>query len=312
METKGNVRRRRKERLRELTEQSNLSIQTTDAGSPETSRYKNNRQGRTYELRDSEGHMLREEGYPLYTRNGLERDPEQVWKEKEQTMFSKSILGRELVNTPDIDKGQARGPGRIFRLQLTASLLIFVLLWGLFHYPRPTTAPARQEVASVMMKEWNFAAVSTWYQSKFGTIPSFLPTFRSKKAPEAEPAGAKRATPLNLPARSAIVSVFSPSHPWLELSTVVGTPVSAMDAGLVSFVGKQEGVGYTVTIRHMGGIESTYGLLDPIRLAQGDWVKIGETIGMATRNAATGKGAFSFAIAKDGDYVNPAEWIPFD
>lgn len=308
METKGNVRKRRKERLKALTINSGAGgkeLQSKPADLKINTSWRDS-------VAEQENAYLQEGGYPLYSRYPLERDPEQVWKEKEERMFSGSLLGRTPPSTPGKENGQARGPGRTFRIQLVASVLIFALVWGLFQFPYPLTEKARSEISQAAEREWNFAAISAWYESKFGAAPSFLPTFRSGGQPEASAATAKRQAALHTPARATVATGFSAKHPWLELQTAVGSPVAAMEAGLVSLVSQQEGSGYTVTIRHMGGLESTYGLLAPIRLEQGDWVKNGETIGMAMKNTATGKGTFTFALSQDGTYVNPAEWISFD
>jgi stage IV sporulation protein FA len=307
VETKGNIRKRRKERLKALSVGNRaVDKQKEQVGGP-ASKYG---QG---PLAKQEKAFLQEGGYPLYSRYPLERDPEQVWKEKEEHMFSRSLLGQPLTAANQKDAGQARRPGRTFRLQVLASALIFVLVWGLFQFPHPLTEKARNEIAQAVEREWNFAAISAWYESKFGAAPSFLPTFRFGGQPEASAAAAKqRQATLHTPAQAKVAATFSAKHPWLELQTVVGSPVTAMESGLVTLVSQQEGSGYTVTIRHTGGLESTYGLLTPIRLEQGDWVKSGETIGMAMKSTATGKGTFTFALSQDGTYVNPAEWISFD
>lgn len=307
METKGNIRKRRKERLKALSA-SNRAVdkQKKQAAGPASTLG----QGA---FAEQEKAFLQEGGYPLYSRYPVERDPEQVWKEKEEHMFSRSLLGQPLATANHKDTGQTRRPGRTFRLQLMASALIFVLVWGLFHFPHPVTEKARNGIARAVGREWNFAAISAWYESKFGAAPSFLPTFRSAGQPEASAAAAKqRQATLHTPAQATVAAPFSAKHPWLELQTAVGSPVAAMESGLVTLVSQQEGSGYTVTIRHTGGLESTYGLLAPIRLEQGDWVKSGETIGMAMKSTTTGKGTFTFALSQDGTYVNPAEWISFD
>lgn len=257
--------------------------------------------------------LLREEGYCPTDSEPIERDPEAVWKEKERLMFGQAGSGSGSFgfDGADAEKG-ARRIGRTVRIQLAASLVLFAAVWGVFHTESPKTEPARQAVRDVLTKEWNFTAVSAWYEKRFGTLPSFLPAFHSKEGNDATEAAAHRAESFAVPAQGAVSSSFADQTPWISLATAVGTPVMAIDDGMVTYAGEQADGGLTLSIRHTGGMESTYTGLDELKLTKGDWVQKGETIGRVARNAESGQGLLRFAVMKDGLYVNPVEWVHFD
>ncbi|MEO3947143.1 M23 family metallopeptidase [Gorillibacterium sp. CAU 1737] len=251
--------------------------------------------------------LLQEEGYPDMEER-VELDPEQLWREKEKSLFRPGAgsLWHDDGRGPDREKG---GVLRTLRLQLAASLLLFGGIWAVFHTPASQAEPARHWVRQVMTSEWNFTAVSDWYVRQFGTLPSFLPAFHEEQ--KATEAATNRTEPLVLPVQGALTNEFSSSSPWVELTAPVGAGVSAIDAGLVIYTGN-EGEQGTITLQHTGGLESTYIGLEGVPLKKGDWVKRGEVIGRMERDPSTGQGLLRFSIRKDSQYVDPVEWVPFD
>jgi len=268
------------------------------------------RAARSIQQRLRDGY-LQEEGYWLPPQESVERDPEEVWKEKERQLFGNSGDGGGFGYDRDEPKGRL-GISHTLRIQLAASLVLFAAVWGVFHVNSAKTEPARQAVRDVMTKEWNFTAVSTWYEKRFGTLPSFLPAFHTKEGNEAAKVDAGQAEAYAVPVAGTIASAFADDTPWIGLATAAGTPVKAIDSGLVTNAGEQADGVLTLTVRHAGGVESTYTGLEELKLQKGDWVQKGETIGRVSRAAASGQGRFRFAVMKDGLFVNPLEWVHFD
>ncbi|WP_438434358.1 peptidoglycan DD-metalloendopeptidase family protein [Gorillibacterium sp. sgz500922] len=253
--------------------------------------------------------FIREEGYLIPPEEPVERDPEAVWKEKERQLFGAGGGG---MLTPGGDEpGSRLRLGHTLRIQLAASLVLFAAVWAIFQVNTAKTEPARQAVRVIMTKEWNFTAVSAWYEKRFGTLPSFLPAFHGKEN-EAAKVNAGQAEPFAVPVTAALDSRFTDDTPWVGLAAAAGTPVKAIDGGMVVRAEEEADGELSLTLRHAGGIESTYTGLEELKLQKGDWVQKGETVGRISRNANTGQGAFRFALKKDGLFVDPAEWVHFD
>lgn len=88
-----------------------------------------------------------------------------------------------------------------------------------------------------------------------------------------------------LPGRSVVLRPFDPpERPWgaghrgVDLAGPVGSPVSAVDGGVVTFSGTVAGVG-VVSVLHGSGVRSTYQPVDH-RLATGTRVGRGEHLGV--------------------------------
>jgi murein DD-endopeptidase MepM/ murein hydrolase activator NlpD len=73
------------------------------------------------------------------------------------------------------------------------------------------------------------------------------------------------------------VSDYGAGHRGLDLKVADGTPVVAVEAGVVTHAGDVAGRG-TVTVAHAGGLSSTYEPLDPVVRA-GSVVAGGDLLG---------------------------------
>jgi len=75
----------------------------------------------------------------------------------------------------------------------------------------------------------------------------------------------------------APLSDYGPGHRGLDLQVADGTPVVAVEAGVVTHAGDVAGRG-TVTVTHAGGLSSTYEPLDPA-VSAGSVVAVGDLLG---------------------------------
>jgi len=98
----------------------------------------------------------------------------------------------------------------------------------------------------------------------------------------------------------------------VTLETKPDATVSAMDTGLVVYVGSKEDTGYTVILRHANGLQSVYGWIDQGRVELNDWIKGGETIGTVSKNSTNQSGYLYFAVSKDNKFMNPADVVKFE
>jgi len=239
------------------------------------------------------------------------QDPEYVWKQK-----SKSGFGFDHWTGSSSDDDQERDWLqdwlRRFRLRLLICLVLLALVWGLFQLRLPWAEKAQSFVASAVTEPLKFESVATWFEQTFGDAPTFIPTYRQDKPSEAINASTGQKRTYFTPVQGVVSVPFASGGTGIELRTEKGKPVSALDDGQVVAAALSDETGYTVTIRHPNGVESTYGWLELPRVQANDWIKGGETIGYAGAGERQGEGKLYYAIKADKVYVNPADVVSFD
>lgn len=102
-------------------------------------------------------------------------------------------------------------------------------------------------------------------------------------------------------------------HAGMDLAAEAGTEVKAAADGEVYTVYTDEEMGTTVVIRHEGGYTTHYASLsEEVRVAAGDQVTLGQTIGTvgstALMESALGDHV-CFRVTCDGEVVDPAEFL---
>jgi Membrane-bound metallopeptidase len=199
-----------------------------------------------------------------------------------------------------------------FMRGLVIRLILAALLFGVSYWAEtgnnPALQPVRQSLSTAMTQEFQFTAVSAWYEKHFGNPVAFLPGLGGSSGSSqtasgsgssgfAAPVSGQVATPYN--SRTKGVTVNAPSH----------SEVKAFRDGLVVFVGIKTGTGNTVIIQHKGNDESWYGKLDKINVKIYDEVKQGQKIG--TTSGGKG-GTFYFALKKGQKFIDPIQVMSFD
>uniref|UniRef100_A0A7C6EIL0 M23 family metallopeptidase n=1 Tax=candidate division WOR-3 bacterium TaxID=2052148 RepID=A0A7C6EIL0_UNCW3 len=103
-----------------------------------------------------------------------------------------------------------------------------------------------------------------------------------------------------------ILKVWRPHH-GLDYSAPVGTPVSSIGDGVVTFKGWKGGYGNLVEIRHKNNFKSRYGHLSRFAkgLSQGEHIKMGELIGYVGSTGLSTGPHLHFELHKDGRPINP-------
>jgi murein DD-endopeptidase MepM/ murein hydrolase activator NlpD len=96
------------------------------------------------------------------------------------------------------------------------------------------------------------------------------------------------------------------SHRGIDYGVPNGTPVKASGDGTVQFAGPVAHDGLFVTIRHEGGLETTYSYLSRIDVAKGQTIRQGDVIGSSGEgHPGSGKPALHFGAKRDGKYIDP-------
>ncbi|MVO99677.1 M23 family metallopeptidase [Paenibacillus lutrae] len=244
-------------------------------------------------------------------------DPEFVWKQKmERELRQPVVYPPQYTGSgsrpPHNEDDRMRVPfGVRFLRQLMASAALFGLVWGMFQLQHPLLERGKGLVTAALTEPMDFQRLSAWYSEMFDGAPSFIPAFHSEDDnPAIKASSSKRS--LFAPVQGTIKLPYSDQHQALVVTADPGTPVNALDAGQIIFAGSREDTGYTVIIRHPGGLQSEYGQIEQSRVEVNDWIKGGETIGQVSRDAKSGKGFLYFAIQKNNGYVNPADVISIE
>lgn len=97
-------------------------------------------------------------------------------------------------------------------------------------------------------------------------------------------------------------------HAGVDIPGPMGTPVYATADGIVSHSGRQGGYGNLVEINHGKGIETRYGHLSKILVAENTRVHRGQLIGLMGSTGRSTGSHLHYEVRVDGRAVNP---VPF-
>jgi murein DD-endopeptidase MepM/ murein hydrolase activator NlpD len=93
---------------------------------------------------------------------------------------------------------------------------------------------------------------------------------------------------------------YGAGHRGVDLAAAAGQPVVAALGGTVTFAGPVAGVSW-ITVGHGGGLETTYGPVEPRLVAAGDVVGPGSVLGLV----AAGASHLDWGARLDGAYIDP-------
>ncbi len=101
-------------------------------------------------------------------------------------------------------------------------------------------------------------------------------------------------------------------HKGIDLGTTTGTPIVASADGVVEFSGYAGGYGYVVYINHENGYQTRYAHCSELLVESGDTVKQGEVVTLSGNSGGSTGPHLHFEIRKDGETVDPADYIFFE
>lgn len=90
---------------------------------------------------------------------------------------------------------------------------------------------------------------------------------------------------------------------------VYGHPAVAADGGTVVYAGWYYDYGYYVKIRHSNGLETAYAHLSAIKVAKGQKVSRGQTVGLIGSTGYSTGPHLHFEVIKNGVRVNPLNYV---
>jgi len=207
--------------------------------------------------------------------------------------------------TPTKEKGHPLFRKEIFLFKFLASACLVLVVAILFKNPSPHFTEARHFVNGYMEKEFQFAAVSSWYEKAFGKPLSILPLDDKKQ-------GETITSDYAVPASGHVLQSFKKTGHGIIVETGSKSVVEAMSEGFVSFIGQKQGFGKTVVIQHADGTEAWYGNLDKVDVNLYDFVDKKKKVGSVSSLDDGKKGTYSFAIKKGEKFIDPSKVINFE
>ncbi|WP_210366755.1 M23 family metallopeptidase [Bacillus sp. REN3] len=215
---------------------------------------------------------------------------------------------------PSYDSGPGDGghplfQKEIFLFKILASACLVLIVAILFRSPAEKAVTIQGHIKQAMGQEFQFAAVSDWYEKQFGKPLALLP---AKKDASEDKHQVEDDNQYALPASGKILEDFGDNGQRIMIETGKGASVEAMDEGLVHFVGKKEGFGKTVIVQHADKSETWYGNLDGVEVSLYEYIAKGAKVGTAMDRADGTKGSFYFAIKKGNDFIDPVQVIKFE
>lgn len=215
---------------------------------------------------------------------------------------------------PSYDMGPGEGGHPLFKkevflFKVLASACLVLIVAIIYRSPSEKAVSVQQYVNHTMEQEFQFAAVSDWYEDQFGKPLALLPAKNTDEGSENEVASGSQYA---LPASGKILEDFGDNGQRIMIEIAKGAGVEAMNEGLVHFVGMKEGFGKTVIVQHGDKSETWYGNLDKIDVNLYEYISKGAKVGTAMDSEDGLKGSFYFAIKKGDDFVDPVQVIKFE
>jgi stage IV sporulation protein FA len=220
--------------------------------------------------------------------------------------------GFDRIPSYDIGPGEGGHPlfkKEVFLFKILASACLVLIVAIIFRSPSEKAVTLQQYVKHTMDQEFQFAAVSDWYENQFGKPLALLPAKNAGEEKENEVASDNEYA---LPASGKILEDFGDNGQRIMIETGKGAGVEAMDEGLVHFVGMKDGFGKTVIVQHADKSETWYGNLDKIDVNLYEYISKGAKVGTAMDSDDGLKGSFYFAIKKGDDFIDPVQVIKFE
>jgi stage IV sporulation protein FA len=303
MVVKANVRQRRQDRIKKLTETPINSVQSTEG-----------LRSRPYFFNAKSGHTSDESPAVRSEMRGREderlNDPEYVWNNRSRLDWDLygDRAAREPIGEAELLRGWVAPPSRgQIRGKIIICLLAFALIWGMFQLDHPWALKGQTLVTKAMTEDIQFEALSAWYEKVFNGAPSFIPAFNFKKGGSSEQN--TNADVLYQPVSGQIKTPFSAGVQGIEVETSPGSVVASLRTGRVIFVGNTVDKGLTIIIQHKNKLQSVYGGMNVSYVEKNDWIEGGNPIGvMGERQLET----LYFAVKQDSQYIDPADVIAFD
>lgn len=196
----------------------------------------------------------------------------------------------------------------LFIFKILASVCLVLIVGILFKNENPMFQKARNVVQTTMEADFQFAAVSDWYEKQFGKPLALLPT----KNGETKQNITDDEQQFALPASGRIIEDFAKNGQGIMIETGKDSIVKALNEGIVTYAGVKEGLGNTVIIQHSDETETWYGHLASVDVSLYTFIEKGTKLGQATSTEDSTKSSFYLAVKKGNEFIDPIQVIRFE
>ncbi|ANE47174.1 hypothetical protein SY83_13875 [Paenibacillus swuensis] len=308
MEIKDNVRQRRQERIRSLTErhEARNSFRYPVYAALEA----------IQEDKEEEPRLPYPNNYGYITPE--EPDPELLWKQGEKRRWLDTAMGTsgpyKESNKEYTRWKEWKEPPTTLQLQrkLVLCVILFAAVWGLFQWDHPLALKGQQMIDTALHQSMDTSKAAAWYEQTFAGTPVFLPLFNTEDKAPAVKADGKVQGALIAPVTGDIIQSFATTLKGIEIDAGALKEVVSIDTGRVIYASETKGQGWTVVVQHADGLQSYYSRLSEAFVTSNHWIETGEAIGKTAANEVDRKGTLYFAMKQNKSYVDPTEWISFD
>ncbi|MFS0646742.1 peptidoglycan DD-metalloendopeptidase family protein [Siminovitchia sp. 179-K 8D1 HS] len=194
----------------------------------------------------------------------------------------------------------------VFIFKVLASITLVLLVSIIYKSESPAFQEAKSVVNRTMETEFRFAAVSEWYENRFGKPLALFPV-KDKTDGNIIQTGMEK--DYALPVGAKIKENFSHDGRGVMIETEDRAQVEAIAGGVVIFAGKKTDTGNTVIVQHEDDTESWYAHLNNLTVKPHERIKVGKVLGTVSSDEEGYSGKFYFAIKKGDDFINPLQVI---
>lgn len=293
MDIKSSVKHRREARIRELLNEY----------SPESKDDSNDMRLLPVPAAVHKSNVIRQSvsQYPSLSSTEDERDPEKMWKQGHRGWYDN-------ITEPEIPPRKTSFVTSILR-RLTASVLLFGAIWGLFSIHEPWAMRAQGYILEGLSREMDFQAAQIWYEEHFGETPSFIPIFEQSDQNTTKVNALASLVP---PLQGELVQSFAVDFKGVMIAPKGDSlslhEVKSIEAGRVLEVKKQADSKIVILVQHTGARKAVYSGLSTTTLKVNDWVEGGDVVGTLPLEQPA-----LYFMLKDGErIVDPTDVISFD
>lgn len=235
-----------------------------------------------------------------------------LWEPQERYNYRTSSYRRR---TPS---GKDGGSGRWRRVlwQILASMMIFVIVWGVFQVNTPLFRTVQGTIRGWFSEDYSiepviklFSEVGLWGNT---FDRAAFEASKSLSDPDLPDPG-----PLAIPVSGQIVKPFGwvagaqpeTFHDGIIIAAPEGTPVKAAQPGVVSRIANEEEKGRLVQITSSTGFVTTYAHLKEILVNLNDQVMAGQVVGKVGKTGKAEHFQLYFSISRQGEPLDPAKLL---
>lgn len=182
--------------------------------------------------------------------------------------------------------------------QSLVSLLIFLIVWGIFQFNGTFMASTQNRIRGWFTEDYDIQPVIKLF-SDIGLWGDTIDRAAYEASDVVEPG------PLVIPVSGQILKNKNMNN-GIAIIAQDGTMVKAAHKGIITRIANEEGLGRIVEITGDNGFVTRYAHLKEILVSLGDKITAGQVIAKVGSTGEVEKPQLFFQIIREGEYVDPA------